>query len=270
MHGGPVGMRLPEHQHVETQLEVHFGRPSGEKSLPLSAMPYLPKDMELIPARRPHVGGWDDDSEVILVLIPPLVFERAADELLVRPKFVILSHKCDAEPFISQIMSSLRSQFHSPFGVSKLYVESAGYLLAEHILRNYAETAPVTRITDRFGASDLRRITAFVDEHLESGVTVAETSRVSKMGIHRFARLLRLATGCTPYEFVQARRVELAKTLLRQSNVSLAEIAYRLGFASQSHFTSVFHRATRISPHVYRMNVRSHALYFDFRKPAKP
>jgi len=270
MHGGPVGMRLPEHQHVETQLEVHFGRPSGEKSLPLSAMPYLPKDMELIPARRPHVGGWDDDSEVIVVLIPPLVFERAADELLVRPKFVILNHKCDAEPFISQIMSSLRSQFHSPFGVSKLYVESAGYLLAEHILRNYAETAPVTRITDRFGASDLRRITAFVDEHLESGVTVAETSRVSKMGIHRFARLLRLATGCTPYEFVQARRVELAKTLLRQSNVSLAEIAYRLGFASQSHFTSVFHRATRISPHVYRMNVRSHALYFDFRKPAKP
>jgi AraC-like DNA-binding protein len=32
----------------------------------------------------------------------------------------------------------------------------------------------------------------------------------------------------------------------------------RLGFASQSRFTSVFCRATRISPHAYRMSSRGH------------
>jgi hypothetical protein len=113
MHGGPVGMCLAEHQHIETQLEVHFWRPGGKTSFPVPARGYLPQDMELIPPGQPHIGGWESDSEVIVVLIPPVVFERAADELLVRPKFVVLDHKCKAEPFIYQITSSLRSQFHS-------------------------------------------------------------------------------------------------------------------------------------------------------------
>jgi hypothetical protein len=72
MHGGPVGMCLAEHQHIETQLEVHFWRPGGKTSFPVPARGYLPQDMELIPPGQPHIGGWESDSEVIVVLIPRL------------------------------------------------------------------------------------------------------------------------------------------------------------------------------------------------------
>lgn len=249
-------MRLPEHQHRETQVEVHFRRSWDAKSNGKPLVANIPGETELVAPGRPHVGEWEDDSEVVVVLIPPHVFERAADEILVRSKFAIFDRRLQSEPFIQRLASSFLNQFHSPTGLSRLAVESTGYLLAEHILRNYAETAPIIVHRDRFDPRNLREITAFVDQYLEGGLTVADMARVTNMGVHRFGRLLRLATGRSAWQFVQSRRVEVSKTLLRNHKVSLAEIAFRLGFASQSHFTAVFHRATGTTPNSYRRAFR--------------
>ena len=91
-----------------------------------------------------------------------------------------------------------------------------------------------------------------MDDRLETGLTVADMATGVGMGIHRFSRLLRLATGCTPYKFVQSRRLLLAKRFLKHNGSDLADIAVRLGFASQSHFSDVFHRATGLTPNAYR------------------
>jgi AraC family transcriptional regulator len=137
-------------------------------------------------------------------------------------------------------------------GVSRLFVESGGYLLAEHILRTYGAMAPVISCRERLDEARLTRLLLFIDENLEGGFTVAQMARAIGMGVHSFARALRLATGRTPHEFVQDHRVQLAKGMLRERQKSLAEIALRLGFASQSHFTAVFRRSTRVTPNVYR------------------
>jgi AraC family transcriptional regulator len=239
MHGGPAAMRLPEHQHVETQVEVHF-----------------PGEMEILAPGRRHIGEWEAGSEVIVVLIPPIAFERAADEILVRQQFRIEDRLFDGEAFLQSIASTLRNQFHSPVGVSRLFLESSGYLLAEHILRNYAGTVPLVSIRDRLDAALLAELARFVDENLEHGLSVRGMARAMRMGVHGFSRALRLATGGTPYRFVQARRLQLAKAMLARREMSLAEIAIRLGFASQSHFTAVFRRATGVTPQVYRYGLR--------------
>jgi AraC family transcriptional regulator len=47
-------------------------------------------------------------------------------------------------------------------------------------------------------------------------------------------------------------RIEAAKHLLEGAAVSLSEVAYRAGFADQSHLTRVFQRATGMTPARYR------------------
>jgi len=248
MHGGPTGGRLREHEHVETQLEVHY------RSQPQTRNPseLRPGETVIIPSRRPHIGDWENCSEVVVLLIPPIAFERAADEILAKPKFEIREQNLSYEPLIHSLCSSIRDQFRSHFGVSRLFVECAGGLLAEHILRNYADITRALRVRDRFSEADIRRITAFVDEQLESGITVGKMARTMRMGLHRFAQNFRRSTGRSPYQFVQMRRIQLAKRFLGQNAVDLAEISARLGFASQSHFTEVFRRATGFTPNAYR------------------
>jgi AraC family transcriptional regulator len=53
-------------------------------------------------------------------------------------------------------------------------------------------------------------------------------------------------------------RIEAAKHLLEGAAVSLSEVAYRAGFADQSHLTRVFHRATGLTPARYRATRTTH------------
>jgi len=56
----------------------------------------------------------------------------------------------------------------------------------------------------------------------------------------------------TVRKYIQLGRIERAKLLLLESDMSLAEIAGRAGFANQSHFTATFRRAISFTPKSYR------------------
>ena len=58
-----------------------------------------------------------------------------------------------------------------------------------------------------------------------------------------FSRAFRASTGRSPYRWLTARRIAQAEILLRDTQLPLAEIAISCGFADQSHFSRVFHRA---------------------------
>jgi AraC family transcriptional regulator len=46
--------------------------------------------------------------------------------------------------------------------------------------------------------------------------------------------------------------MERAKILLAVTRLPVAEVAHRVGFANQSHFTAQFRKATGFSPKIYR------------------
>ena len=55
MHGGPIGMVLPEHEHPEIQVGMHFvSQRNCGKSQPVGD---LPTYFSLIPSGKPHVGA---------------------------------------------------------------------------------------------------------------------------------------------------------------------------------------------------------------------
>lgn len=79
--------------------------------------------------------------------------------------------------------------------------------------------------------------------------TVAE-----RVGVSRFhlARRFRERYGCSVGQYVQRLRVTRARHLLLATDASLSEIAFRTGFADQSHFTRIFGRHVGTSPDRYR------------------
>lgn len=241
MHGGPAAMRLPEHEHPETQISVHFPSPS------LNLLPRC----EVIPPGCPHRGQWEDGVEVIVLLLPPSSLELAAAELLPRDGFEILRQRQIEDPLLTGVAASFRRQFAARRPVSGRFAESAGYMLAEHLLRTCSETRPQPiALQDRLSTSDLRRVTDFVDAH--PAASIAEIGAACGMGSSRFTHVLKSTTGRTPHQFLLARRIHVARRLLKQSGLSLAEISYQLGFSSQSHFTAVFRRFAGITPHQFR------------------
>lgn len=63
-----------------------------------------------------------------------------------------------------------------------------------------------------------------------------------RLPVTEFRQRFQAATGSLPYAWYLQRRVARAKELLAGSRESLNEIALRVGFSSQSHFTEAFRR----------------------------
>jgi len=73
-----------------------------------------------------------------------------------------------------------------------------------------------------------------------------------------FAHVFRQTTGKTPMQWQLARRIELAKTLLRDGDLPVALIAAHVGFNDQAHLTRMFRQVTGDTPAAFRR--REHSL----------
>ncbi len=95
---------------------------------------------------------------------------------------------------------------------------------------------------------DLRRVRAYIDDHLGERISLEELARQAGVSRFHFARQFRLSTGESPMGYVRRVRVEHSKSILQARGSSIAEVAARLGFSDQSHFTRIFGRLVGVSP----------------------
>jgi AraC family transcriptional regulator len=77
---------------------------------------------------------------------------------------------------------------------------------------------------------------------------------VVRMSPYHFGRLFKQSTGLAPHQYHLRLRVVKAKQLLANERLSIAEISQRLGFASHSHFSTVFRKQVGATPTEYRRN----------------
>lgn len=245
MHGGPIAMYLPEHEHRETQVQTRFRRAGHSGGLfPLASSLYAPG--------QPHRGGIEDNWEVVVVLLDPLVLAKAADELFSRDRFEIRPFSSVRSPMLEQLCRAMRAELFSPHGASRTYLESLGHVITGHILRHHANTAAGHAIRGTFSATQLDQINRFIDERAGTDLSIDDLATLMKLGPQRFTARFLFTTQMSPWQYVQERRLIRARELLRHSRIRLADIALSLGFSSQSHFTSAFRRAVGVTPRIYR------------------
>jgi AraC-like DNA-binding protein len=98
----------------------------------------------------------------------------------------------------------------------------------------------------------LGRIKEFIDEGLESGVDIEGLAKTFGYSVSHFFRMFRMSFGMPPHQYVMHRRIALAQELLTQTNLDLASIALKSGFADQSHLCRNFHRFIGFPPGAFR------------------
>jgi AraC family transcriptional regulator len=93
---------------------------------------------------------------------------------------------------------------------------------------------------------------AFVEEHLSERISLHNLADEVGASPFHFARVFKRTTGLTLHQYVVSRRIERARQLLQDGELSIATIAVDTGFASQSHLTEVFRRELGVTPGVYQ------------------
>ena len=98
----------------------------------------------------------------------------------------------------------------------------------------------------------LQNVLTYIDESLGESLKVRELARHVGLSQFHFARMFRRSVGRPPHGYLTDLRMERAKRLLRETGMPLAEVATRVGYQTQAHFTGVFHREVGMTPRSYR------------------
>jgi AraC family transcriptional regulator len=125
-----------------------------------------------------------------------------------------------------------------------------------NVPRINAATALSAASTGGLAPHKLQKVLAYVEEKLAEPVGVRELASQVHMSPFHFARRFKQAVGTPPHAYITHVRIERAKSLLAGTNVPLIEVATRVGYRTQAHFTGVFHRYVGTTPRAYRLGTR--------------
>ena len=96
----------------------------------------------------------------------------------------------------------------------------------------------------------------YMKNHLSEPVSLEEMGRLTDYSALHILRLFKRDTQKTPHAYLTALRMAFARELLAEDEWSIAQIAERCGFVSESHFQSLFKRQTGMTPGQYRRQVK--------------
>ena len=119
--------------------------------------------------------------------------------------------------------------------------------------------APPARTRSGLAPHRLQRVLACIETRLAEPIQVRELADEIHMSPFHFARMFKLSTGLAPHAYITQQRMERAKELLATTLLPLLEVAARVGYQTQAHFTGVFHRYIGTTPRVYRLQRRGEA-----------
>lgn len=179
---------------------------------------------------RPDVrllGGWfvfdSPDSELLVSLLPAQVHVRGVGQLSVLVRLVC--------------QESLAQRPGREFVLTRL-VE---VLLVEALRSTAGDDAPPGLLR---GLGDTRLAPALrqMHTHVERSWTVAQLAKSAALSRSTFFERFTRTLGVPPMEYLLAWRMAVAKALLQNQNIGLAEVAARVGYGSASAFSTAFSR----------------------------
>jgi transcriptional regulator GlxA family with amidase domain len=98
----------------------------------------------------------------------------------------------------------------------------------------------------------LREVMDWAVRHLDADLCVEVLADKAGMSPRNFARTFTSALQTTPAKFVEAARLELARSCLEGGRVSIKQLARECGFGTDERMRRAFRRALRVTPDEYR------------------
>jgi len=136
---------------------------------------------------------------------------------------------------------------------SRQYAEALSLVLMHELLRLERTASAAARpVRGGLPAWQQKRVIEFVEEHLAEEISLAALAELVGLSLYHFARAFTQSFGAPPHRYHMARRMDLAKSLLRMPALSVTQIGSRIGFRETSSFTRAFRNFTGLTPTEYR------------------
>lgn len=160
----------------------------------------------------------------------------------------------DVELWITAL--KLAAAIETPDVHGRDYCDALGVVLAHDLVR----LAPGARRVERQFRGGLagwqqKAVTSYIDERLAEQVSLDALAALVHLSRFHFCRVFKQSFGVPPLRFHMHRRIERAKALLADSEMSTTEVGMAVGFGSGSTFAKSFRKLTGVTATEFRRTV---------------
>lgn len=156
-------------------------------------------------------------------------------------------------PALRAAMAAVDAELAGGLG-GPLLAESLANVVAIHLLRQILSPRRLAfRRQTTLSRARLCAVIDYVDEHLGGSPSLTQMAGHEDLSPTYFASQPKRSTGLAPHRYVIQRRVERVKQMLQANgDLSLAEVALRVGFSDQSQFSLHFKRLVGVTPRQFK------------------
>jgi AraC family transcriptional regulator len=204
----------------------------------------------ILPAGALHRCDWQRDIEFMFVGLDPHVFVQLGQELINPDRIELIPHFATLEdPLLQGILLTLKQEMVTGGLNTSLFVDHLKTTLVMHLLRRYGvRKVQIATYSNGLSRYKLNQVIDYITSHLDQNLELEKLAQQVGMSQFYFSRLFKQSLGTTPHQYVIQQRVERAKQLIQNGQLSLAEIALECGFANQAHLNRHFKRLVGVTP----------------------
>lgn len=98
----------------------------------------------------------------------------------------------------------------------------------------------------------IRIVRQYVDEHYMEDISLDDVAEQVKLSKNYISTVFKKETGVNFSDYLTAKRVDEAADLLRKTNLSIAEVANRVGYNDVKYFSKLCKKKLGMKPSEYR------------------
>jgi AraC family transcriptional regulator len=250
------GFRAPCHLLIAAELAERYDGESFVEGLPRSTLRNFTHKLTFVPAGHDFRG-----SQRPRALTRTTYFYIDPDGPLADPALRFYEIEFKPRLFfydrdLWETALKLKSLVENPGSMQRQYAEALGIMLTHELVRINGDggfRGPVSR--GGLAPWQQKRVAAYIEEHVADDIPLATLAELARLSPYHFSRSFKHSFGMPPHRYHANRRIEQAKRLLANRELSVTAIALDVGFSETSTFTAAFHRLTGQTPSGYRRNL---------------
>ncbi len=189
----------------------------------------------LMPPDVPHIEYSDFTIDIIWVGVCGRMLERLSGDSVTKA-----------------VTRSLSEEIEQLWLISEQRSQAIGPELDGMVMKILAEFLRVRSGQQRGGGDTIGKAIGYIHRHANEPFAVSDLARACGCSEGYFYRLVNRRTGRTPVDLLTDVRIQRAVRLLRETRLSVSEIARQVGYDDQFYFSRVFRKKTGSPPSSYR------------------
>lgn len=255
----------PWHYHPELEL-TYIVQGTGQRFVADSVQPFSEDDLVLLGSYLPHFWRngsefYQSDSQLLAESVIVQFPQALIDDFLVKvPDFknmmILLRQSVFGVQFSQETTEKVRQKLlqlpHLSEGFRFVALLDILLILSQDPSPTLLASAAYRITIDDAETERMKRILDFTLAHFQEEIQLETIAEIAHLTVSAFCRYFKKRTQKTYIEFLNQLKINHARKLLTDSELSVAQVGLECGFHNLSNFHQLFKRQTGLSPLQYK------------------